>query len=121
MFVQVDLVKAITVLFAERSQQKGWCDYRTLRPCEEHYALMEEFLFWVAVLHRWVLGTQQSKEECLAMFWSPMRAHQGSMGGSQVLLQSLARRQFKPSGFWLNKSVCTHVPIDAGCTPLLMS
>jgi hypothetical protein len=52
--VQVPLVKAIELLVLKREEQKRWFNYRELTPDKESYALMEEFLFWVAVLHRWV-------------------------------------------------------------------
>jgi hypothetical protein len=48
----VPLVEAIELLFFRRVEQKRWDDYKLLKPDEQSYALMEEFLFWVAVLHR---------------------------------------------------------------------
>jgi hypothetical protein len=46
------LIWAIKKLVLARSRQKPWADYDELRPDVESYALMEEFLFWVAALHR---------------------------------------------------------------------
>jgi hypothetical protein len=50
--MQVPLSKAIGLSFFRRDEQKQWSNVPTLRPDKESYALMEEFLFWVAVLHR---------------------------------------------------------------------
>jgi hypothetical protein len=52
--VQVRLVDAVRVLIARREQQKEWRDNYNEQwwPAEESYALMEEFLFWIAALHR---------------------------------------------------------------------
>jgi hypothetical protein len=47
----VPLVKAIKGLIFSRDRQKAWHNYDVLRPDQQSYALMEEFLFWVAVLH----------------------------------------------------------------------
>jgi hypothetical protein len=49
----VPLVEAIKHLVFKRAMQKCWTDCDRLRPDQQGYALMEEFLFWVAVLHRW--------------------------------------------------------------------
>jgi hypothetical protein len=46
------LADAIKKLAGYRDGQKVWAQYKVLRPDQQSYALMEEFLFWVAVLHR---------------------------------------------------------------------
>jgi hypothetical protein len=46
----VPLVDAIEHLFWEARQR--WSDYDELGVNKQSYALMEEYLFWVAVLHR---------------------------------------------------------------------
>jgi hypothetical protein len=51
-WVQAPLVEAIKILVFRRDHQKRWRDNGRLRPGQQGYALMEEFLFWVAVLHR---------------------------------------------------------------------
>jgi hypothetical protein len=51
-WVQVPLLVAIKLLIFEREEQKGWGDYDTSGPCTFSYPLMDEYLFWVAVLHR---------------------------------------------------------------------
>jgi hypothetical protein len=52
----VPLIETVKFLVYGRAVQKRWVDYqyRTLKPDEQSYAIMEEFLFWVAVLHRQV-------------------------------------------------------------------
>jgi hypothetical protein len=50
--VQVPVIEALKLLVHVRAQQQRWRGYDKLGPDEQSYALMEEFLFWVAVLHR---------------------------------------------------------------------
>jgi hypothetical protein len=49
---QVPLVEAIKLLALRREQQRCWIDYHKLRPDQQSCATMEEYLIWVALLHR---------------------------------------------------------------------
>jgi hypothetical protein len=49
----VPLVETIKLLLFGREQQMHWGSYTTIVPGQQSCALVEEFLFWVAVLHRW--------------------------------------------------------------------
>jgi hypothetical protein len=49
---QVPLVKAIRLFVLFRAHHERWSCYEKLGPDPQSYALMEEFLFCVAVLHR---------------------------------------------------------------------
>jgi hypothetical protein len=51
-WVQVPLIEAVKVLVLRRALQKRWSSFK-MRPDKQGYALFEEVLFWVAVLHRW--------------------------------------------------------------------
>jgi hypothetical protein len=45
-----------------RAEQKRWCEDRMLSPDGAGCAAMEEFLFWVGTLHRWV--SQYDTPQC---------------------------------------------------------
>jgi hypothetical protein len=58
--VQCPLTQAMADLMEQRAEHRGWAEDGMLSPDREGCAAMEEFLFWVGILHRWACALWNS-------------------------------------------------------------